>query len=221
MNLIGPLAAEIGPVVCGTLANFNGFRVLASLLQWRRSTEANQTLHDVWPLPELVDYIYTFGGCCPVTEFWQVQNSLCALQVLRSPIGSVTARHSSSGREPNFAGLSTGRHLYWAGWPSRWALAHILALFLLDRIAALARRSSVVCLSLTVSPAKAAELIVMLFMMLTRVEQRTIYGVHVKEQFWGRKRADPWRARTYPTVDTLKATQYRPTPVRCRLGCAR
>ena len=56
-------------------------------------------------------YIH-FGGCCPVTEFCQVQNSVCVLQVLCSPIGSVTARHSSSGREPNFAALSTGRHLF-------------------------------------------------------------------------------------------------------------
>ena len=54
------LTAEIGPVVWGTPANFSGFRVLASLLQRRRSTEANQTLHDVWPLPVLVDYVYTF-----------------------------------------------------------------------------------------------------------------------------------------------------------------
>jgi len=29
---LGPLAAEIGPVVWGTPANFNGFRVLAALL---------------------------------------------------------------------------------------------------------------------------------------------------------------------------------------------
>ena len=36
--------------------------------------------------------------------------------------------HSSSGREPNFAALSTGRHLYLAGRPSRWALAHILVI---------------------------------------------------------------------------------------------
>jgi len=43
-----------------------------------------------------------------------------------SRFGSVTARHSSSGHEPNFAALSTGRHLYSAGGPSRWALAHIL-----------------------------------------------------------------------------------------------
>jgi len=43
-----------------------------------------------------------------------------------SYFGSVTARHSSSGREPNFAALNRGRHLYSAGRPSRWALAHIL-----------------------------------------------------------------------------------------------
>jgi len=37
-----PLTAEIGSVVWGTPANFNGFRVLASLLQLRRSPEANK-----------------------------------------------------------------------------------------------------------------------------------------------------------------------------------
>ena len=31
----------------------------------------------------------------------------------------------SSGRQPNFAALNRGRHLYSAGRPSRWALAHI------------------------------------------------------------------------------------------------
>jgi len=38
----------------------------------------------------------------------------------------MTARHSGSGRQPNFAALNRGRHLYSAGRPSRWALAHIL-----------------------------------------------------------------------------------------------
>jgi len=47
----GPLTAEIGSVVWHTPANFNGFHALASLLQRRRSPEANQTLHDVWPSP--------------------------------------------------------------------------------------------------------------------------------------------------------------------------
>ena len=116
-------------VSLGRPSNFNGFRVLASLLQRRRSTESNQTLYDVWPSPARLDYVYIFGGCCPVTEFCHVQISVCVLQVLRSPIGSVTARHSSSGREPNFAALSTGRHLYSAGRPSRWALAHILVAY--------------------------------------------------------------------------------------------
>jgi len=68
----GLLAAEIVLLVWGNPANFNGFRVLASLLQRRCSMEANQTLHNVWPLLGLVDYIYIFGGCCSVTEFYQV-----------------------------------------------------------------------------------------------------------------------------------------------------
>ena len=77
MANFGPLMAEIGPVVWGTPANFNGFRVLASLLQRR------QTLHDVWPSPGLLHYTYIFGDCCPLMEFCQVQNSLC-IQVLPS-----------------------------------------------------------------------------------------------------------------------------------------
>ena len=81
----GPLEAEIGSVVWGTPANFNWFRILASLLQRHCSTEANQTLHDVWPSPVLVHYIYIFGGSCPVLEFCEVQNSLC-IYVLCSPI---------------------------------------------------------------------------------------------------------------------------------------
>jgi len=85
MVIFAPLAAEIRWLAWGTPANFNGFRVLASLLQRRHSPEANQTLHGVWPSPGLVHYIYIFGGSCPVRDFCQVQNSLC-IQVLRSPI---------------------------------------------------------------------------------------------------------------------------------------
>ena len=40
-------------------------------------------------------------------------------------LGSVTARQSSSERQPNFAALNRGRRLCSAGRPSRWALAHI------------------------------------------------------------------------------------------------
>jgi len=50
-----------------------------------RSTEVNQTSHNVWPSPVLVHYIYTFADSCFLTEFCQVQNSLC-VQVLHSPL---------------------------------------------------------------------------------------------------------------------------------------
>jgi len=40
----GPLAAEIGPVVWGTPANFNGFRVLAALVHGTPVVGVNQPL---------------------------------------------------------------------------------------------------------------------------------------------------------------------------------
>ena len=70
------------------------------------------------------------------TSHWDPLASLghpCKFQRV-SLLGSVTARHSSSARQPNFAALNRGRHLYSAGRPSRWALAHIsiFVLFLLS-----------------------------------------------------------------------------------------
>jgi len=58
---------------------------------------------------------------------WDLLASLghpCKFQRV-SRIGSVTTRHSSSGRQPNFAALNRERHLYSAGRPWRWTLAHI------------------------------------------------------------------------------------------------
>jgi len=72
-------------LVWGTPANFNRFCILVWLLQQRRLLETNQTLHDALPSPGLVHYICIFGGSCPLTEFCQVQNSLC-VQILCSPI---------------------------------------------------------------------------------------------------------------------------------------
>jgi len=85
---IDPLTTEIGWWVWGTPANFNGFRVLASLLHRCRSVEASHTLHDVWPSPGLVHYLYIFGHSCPLMEFCRVQPSLC-IQVLRYPVLAV------------------------------------------------------------------------------------------------------------------------------------
>jgi len=62
------------------------------------------------------------------TSGWDWSGSLgypCKFQRV-SRLGSVTARHSSISRQPNFAVLNRGHHLYSAGRPSRWALAHIL-----------------------------------------------------------------------------------------------
>jgi len=61
------------------------------------------------------------------TSGWDLLTSLghpCKFQRV-SRLGSVTARHSSSGRQPT-ALLNRGRHLYSAWRPSHWALAHIL-----------------------------------------------------------------------------------------------
>jgi len=44
MGNFGPLAAEIGPLVWGTPANFNGFRVLAALLHGTVVVGVSQTV---------------------------------------------------------------------------------------------------------------------------------------------------------------------------------
>jgi len=130
-----PLTFETGWRVWGTLANFNRFRVLASLLHRRRLTEVNQTLHDIWPSPGLVHCIHFWrflsgNGILPGAVF-TLRPSLAF-----SYIGSVTPRHSSSGfsqtlrrhtrnriTELSFLVIfNRARHLYSEGaWPSRWA----------------------------------------------------------------------------------------------------
>ena len=98
-----------------------GFCILASLLQRRRSTEANQTLHGVWPSTGLLHYIYIFGGSCPITEFCQVQNSLC-IQVLRSPILAALLHGTQVVGVSQTVAFSRECHLYLAWRPSHWAL---------------------------------------------------------------------------------------------------
>ena len=83
----GPLAAEICWRVWGTTANFNGFRVLASLLQRRRSLEANQTFTMFGHILGWYT-IYTFLGILAPMEFCHVQSSRY-IQVLRFPMLAV------------------------------------------------------------------------------------------------------------------------------------
>ena len=122
------ITAEICWRVWGTPANFNRFRVLPSLLHRRCSMEVNKTSQDVWPSPGLVYFIYTFWGLLSPNGILPGAKFTLYPSLAFSYIGSVTAGHSSSGRQPNFAALSRGRHLYSAGRPSGWALAHIFVL---------------------------------------------------------------------------------------------
>jgi len=134
------LTAEIGWRVWGTRANFNGFRVLASLLQRRRSNEGRPNFARCLDVTCAgIHCIYIFGllppsGIPPGAKF------TFRPSIAFSYIGSVTARHSSSARLPNFVawykewnyGSFAPRHfqqrsppIFW-GRPSRWALSHIL-----------------------------------------------------------------------------------------------
>ena len=87
----------------------------------------------------MVHYIYNFGDFCPLTEFYQVQTSLC-VQVLRSPIlaallhgtpAAWSAKLCNMVQGMELRNFRRGRHLYSAERPSRWASAHILVRFVL------------------------------------------------------------------------------------------
>jgi len=121
----------------GTPANFNGFRVLAVLLQRRRSPEANQTLHDVWPSLGMVHYMYIFGGSCHWRNFVRCkihftskscillywQRTYCTALQQRASVKLCSVVHGMELRK-----VRRQRHLYLAGRPSRWASANILVI---------------------------------------------------------------------------------------------
>jgi len=63
MANFSPLTADIYSGACGTPANFNGFRYCSDVAH-RWPTK----LHDVWPSPGLVHYIFIFGRLLPPDE---------------------------------------------------------------------------------------------------------------------------------------------------------
>ena len=132
-NVVNFSQLTLRSVRSSTPANFNTFSVLASSLRWRRSTDVNQTLHDVWPWSGLVHCIYIFGDSCPLMEFCQVQNSLC-IQILCSPILAAlldSTRAVAWYKQWNY-GAFAPRYFQqrappiFRGCPSRLAYAHIL-----------------------------------------------------------------------------------------------
>jgi len=99
----GPLTPDIVSLVWGTPANFNRFRILASLLHGRHSTEVNKSLQDVWPSSGLVPKLYIhFWELLPPDGIFPAAEFTLHPSFAFSYIGSVTARHSSSVRQPNF-----------------------------------------------------------------------------------------------------------------------
>jgi len=123
--------SEFQQVVWGTPANFNRFRVLASLLQWRRSTKPTKLGTMFGRLLGWYTIYIHFWGFLPRNGILPGATFTLRPSLALSYFGSVTAWHSSSGRQPNFAVLSKGHHIYSAGRPSHWALAHILVSFYL------------------------------------------------------------------------------------------
>jgi len=100
----GPLTAEICWWVWGTPANFNRFRVLASLLHRRRSPAVNKTLQDVSPSPVLVHYICILGALA-LTEILPAAKFTLHPSLAFSYIDRITARHSTTGSQPIFVAM--------------------------------------------------------------------------------------------------------------------
>jgi len=140
-----PLTAEISSEVCGTPANFIEFRVFASFLQRCRSLEDNQTLHDVWPSPGLVRYIYIFGAFAPRRNFAMCNSHFasksCVLLYWQRYCTAFEQRASAktcgSLQGMELRNFRRGRHLHSARRPSRWTSVHILVSFSINVICCL------------------------------------------------------------------------------------
>jgi len=80
--------------------------------------------------PQCLPHMYSQYGELRPTSGWDLLASLGHPSKFQrvSRLGTVTARHLRSGRQPKFAVLNRGCHLYSAGRPSRWALAHVLVM---------------------------------------------------------------------------------------------
>ena len=139
MANFGPLTAEIGTRVCGTPAYFNGFRILASLLQRHRSPEANQTLHNVWLSLGLVHYVYIFGAVAPWQNF-----ALCKIRFTSKSCVLIYWQHYCTALQQRASAelcgmvqgmelqnCHRGRHLDSAGRPSHWTSVHILVIIVI------------------------------------------------------------------------------------------
>ena len=117
-----PLMAEIGSGVWGTPANFNGFHVLASLLQRFRSPDRSTKLCTMFGRLLGCCTMYTFSAAL---LFWRT-SSTCKLQFAsNSCVLLYWQRHCTGvsqtlwrGTRNRITELSQRAHLYLAGRPS-------------------------------------------------------------------------------------------------------
>jgi len=137
LRLAGNAGPKKSPKIChlGTIAQL--CRALSS--QLRRYRQSKKKLVKQQYLPHISSQYRELR----LTSGWDLLASLGHPRKFQwvSCLGSVTARHSSSGRQPNFSVLNRGRQLYSTGWPSRWALAHILVVQCFVMSYSLLRRS--------------------------------------------------------------------------------
>jgi len=118
----GSLAAEISSLVWGTPAHFNGFRVLGFFTAAMSVNGSQPNFAQCLAITWAGTLYIHFGGLLPCNEILAGAKFTLCPSLAFSYIGSITARHSSYGRQPNYVALSRGCHLYSAGRPSRWAL---------------------------------------------------------------------------------------------------
>ena len=100
---VGPLTAEIGSGVWGTPANFNGFRVLASLLHRRVAQWRSTNLCTMFGHLQGWNTVYTFSGAVVPNGILPGAKLTLRPSLAFSCFDSVTARHQSTGRQSNFA----------------------------------------------------------------------------------------------------------------------
>jgi len=132
---LGPTTADICWRVCGTPANFNGFLLLASLLQRRRSTVANQTARCLAVSWASTLYVH-FRGLLPRSGMFSrakftLRPSLARVLLYWQRYCTALKQWASAKlcgvvQEMELRNFRRQRHLYSVGRPSRWESAHTL-----------------------------------------------------------------------------------------------
>ena len=109
-----------------------------ALLHRRRSTEVNQTLHDAWPSPGLVHYMYIFRVLALQRNFARCKihfaSKSCILLYWQHYCMAfkqwASVKVCGVIQETELRNFRRERHLYSARRPSHWASAHIVVLYI-------------------------------------------------------------------------------------------